>query len=131
MNEKILVIDDEPGIRDLFKYLLEPLGYRIFTAVDGLEGVEMVKKDSFDIIFLDVYMPRMKGPEALKIIKEMKPDQPVIIFSSSSDPEFRFEAEAKNLGAYTCFYKPAGIDEILAVIDEVLNKRGGTHTNGK
>jgi len=123
MKNKILVIDDEQGIRDLFQYLLEPLGYQVFTACDGLEGIEMVKKNEFDIIFLDVHMPKMQGPEVLKIIKEIKPKQIVIIFSSSSDPDYLFESKAKELGAYTCLYKPVDVNEILDIINKALEKK--------
>ncbi len=117
-KKRILIIDDEQGIRDLFRFLLEPDGYEVFTANDGLEGVEMFRNNSFDIVFLDVHMPRMKGPEALRIIKQIKPNQIVIIFSSSSDPSFVFESKAKQLGAYTCLYKPVNISEILKVIGD-------------
>ena len=128
MKKKILVIDDEKGIRDLFRFLLEPQGFDVSTADDGIEGIEMVKKDSFDIIFLDVHMPRMQGPEALKIIKRLHPDQIVIIFSSSSDPNFTFESEARELGAYTCLYKPVDIEDILKVIKKALKMNGIEYT---
>lgn len=119
MGKKLLIVDDEKGIRDLFHFLLEPQGFEVFTANDGVEGVEMVKKDAFDIIFLDVHMPRMRGPEALKIIKQLRPNQVVIVFSSSSDPTFTFENKAKELGAHTCLYKPFNVDEILKIIKQV------------
>ncbi|OGS20671.1 MAG: hypothetical protein A3J83_05090 [Elusimicrobia bacterium RIFOXYA2_FULL_40_6] len=122
---RILIVDDEQGIRDLFKFLLEPLGYQVFTAIDGVEGVEMVEKESYDIVFLDVHMPRMRGPEALKVMKQLKPNQPVVIFSSGSDPRRIFEEEAKELGAYTCIYKPVEIDEILKIIEEVVIIKAG------
>jgi len=125
MNEKpkILIIDDEQGIRDLFCLLLQPMGYQVLTAKDGIEGVEVFKKEKVDIVFLDVHMPGLQGPAVLKIIKQMKPEQIVIIFSSSSDPNFVFESEAKNLGAYTCLYKPFDIDGILNIINEVQNRK--------
>lgn len=120
MKKKILIIDDEQGIRDLFRFMLEPQGFEVFTANDGLEGVGMVRKDSYDIIFLDVHMPKMQGPEALSIIKQVRPDQTVVIFSSSSDPNFAFEKKAKKLGAYTCLYKPVNIDDIMKTIENAL-----------
>ncbi len=123
--KKILVVDDEKGIRDLFKFLLEPQGFAVFTANDGLEGVEMVKKDAFDIIFLDVHMPRMRGPEALKIIKQLRPTQIVVVFSSSSDPTYTFENKAKELGAYTCLYKPVDINEIFTIIEKATTYQRG------
>lgn len=119
MKEKILVVDDEKGIQDLFRFVLEAEGYEVFTADNGLEGLEMAKKHDFTVIFLDVHMPVMKGPEALRSIKKIKPKQNVVICSSSSDPTFSFEKEAKNLGAYVCLYKPVEMDEIIHLIKEV------------
>lgn len=121
-KSRILVIDDEEGIRDLFCLLLQPLGFEVITAKDGIEGIEIFKKDNIDIVFLDVHMPRLQGPAVLKLIKQMKPDQIVVIFSSSSDPDFTFESEAKKLGAYTCVYKPFDIEGILKIINEVQSK---------
>ena len=129
-KKKVLVIDDEQGIQDLFCFLLEPQGFKVFTANDGLKGIEMVRKNSFDIVFLDVHMPKMGGPEALKIIKRIRPDQIVVVFSSSSDPDYVFENKAKQLGAYTCLYKPVDIDDILKVIEKALSKRKGDLPNG-
>lgn len=120
-RKKILVIDDEQGIRDMFRFLLEPEGFEVFTANDGVEGIEMVKKDNFDIVFLDVHMPRMRGPEALAHIKQIKPNQVVVIFSSSSDPNYVFESEAHKFGAYTCLYKPVDVNELLEIINKILN----------
>lgn len=129
MKTKVLIIDDEQGIRDLFKFLLEPRGFEVDTAVDGLEGVEKFKKDNYNIVFLDVHMPKMAGPEVLKAIKQIKPVQIVVIFSSSSDPNYEFESKAKDLGAYTCLYKPCEIEEILRVIEEAV-KLNGRSLNG-
>ncbi len=123
--KKVLVIDDERGIRDMFCFLLEPEGFHVSTAKDGEEGVEIIKKESFDLVFLDVHMPKMCGPEALSIIKQIRPEQIVIIFSSSSDPNFTFESVARELGAYACLYKPVDIDEILDLIKKVSNGKEG------
>jgi DNA-binding NtrC family response regulator len=126
MDKKILIADDEEGIRDLFRFLLEPQGFEVFTACDGVEAVEVVKKNFLDIVFLDVHMPEMRGPEALKIIKKIKPEQVVVIFSSSSDPNFVFESEAKQHGAFECMYKPFNIDDLLEIIERAL---GGISTD--
>lgn len=123
MKKKILIADDEQGIRDLFRFLLEAEDFEVYTANDGFEAVEMVRNESFDIVFLDVHMPRMRGPEALKKIKELNPSQPVVIFSSSSDPNYIFESESKNYGAFDCLYKPFNIDDLLKVIESVLKQK--------
>ncbi len=125
MDKKILIADDEEGIRDLFRFILEPRGFEVFTAHDGEEAVEIVKKNNLDIVFLDVHMPVMRGPEALKIIKEIKPELVVVIFSSSSDPNFVFESEAMKLGAFDCMYKPFNIDDLLQIIERILGEPSG------
>lgn len=118
----ILVVDDEDGIRDMVKFLLEPMGYAVSSAVDGLDAVQMVEKNKYDIILLDVHMPRMRGPETLEKIKEIHPSQIVIIFSSSSDPYYVFEAGAKQKGAFDCIYKPFELHDLLGVIDSAQKK---------
>ncbi|MBN1621976.1 MAG: response regulator [Endomicrobiales bacterium] len=120
---KILVVDDEAGVRDLITYLLESMGYIIRTAKDGLEAVEIVANEEFDIIFLDVHMPNMKGTEALESIKKIRPKQTVIIFSSSSDPYYVFESQAKQKGAFDCLYKPFELDDLLNVINKAVNNK--------
>jgi DNA-binding NtrC family response regulator len=117
MDKKVLIADDEEGIRDLFRFLLEPEGFEVYTARNGIEAVEVVKNNYLDIVFLDVHMPGMRGPEALSIIKKIKPEQTVVIFSSSSDPNFVFESEAKEHGAFDCMYKPFNIDDLLEIIE--------------
>jgi DNA-binding NtrC family response regulator len=123
MKKRILIADDEQGIRDLFRFLLEEQGFEVFTACDGMEAVEMVEKHTFDLVFLDVHMPKMRGPEAIKKIKEINPEQIVVIFSSSSDPYLIFETQAEQNGAFECLYKPFSIDSMLNVIKRALGER--------
>lgn len=118
MKKKILIIDDEKGIQEMMQYFLSNEGFEVDTADNGKEGVELVKKNKYDFIFLDVHMPVMRGPEALAEIKKIKPEQIVFICSSSSDPEFSFEMKAKEMGASFCFYKPVDINDILNIISE-------------
>ncbi|HEX3046089.1 MAG TPA: response regulator [Bacillota bacterium] len=122
MKKRLLIADDEQGIRDLFCFLLESQGFEVFTVGDGLAAVEMVQKQMFDLVFLDIHMPKLKGPEALKRIKGIYPDLTVVIFSSSCDPEFIYETEAKQNGAFDCLYKPFNIDDLMAVIARALHE---------
>lgn len=115
-NKTILVIDDEKGYRDFYKFILEPIGYTVSTASDGEEGLKMALEHNYDLILLDVHMPKMRGPEVLTAIKKEKPNQTVVIFSSSSDPTFSFENTAKEMGAFDCLYKPIDLEDILAVM---------------
>ncbi len=121
----ILVVDDEQGIRDLFKFMLEPEGFKIDTAEDGEKGLELYEKGKYDIVFLDVHMPKMRGPEALKKIKKINPGQEVVVFSSSSDPEFIFEKQAEKAGAAKCIYKPFTVDEVLKIVNNIMEGKDG------
>lgn len=116
----ILIADDEPGFRDLFCFTLEPLGYEITTVADGLQALEAIRRRPFDLVVLDVHMPRMGGPEALTRIRELRPDQRVIVLSSSSDASHSFETLATASGASACLFKPVEIDELIAAIERAI-----------
>lgn len=84
----VLVIDDDEGIRNALKehFEREPRGYNVLTAADGVEGVEVftAHKDAIGLVMSDWDMPRMSGVDALRKIKELKPEVPVILMSAKS-----------------------------------------------
>ena len=123
-TKSLLIIDDEKGYRDFYKFILTPLGFTVSTAEDGAIGLQMAVENDYDIILLDVHLPKLRGPEVLAGIKNVKPEQIVIIFSSSSDPSFNFETRAKELGAFDCLYKPVDLDDILKTINRAQALRG-------
>ena len=116
----VLVVDDEQGYRDLFTFMLEPMGIQVTCVTNGLEALEKVKEKVFDLILMDVHMPELNGIEALKRIKSMLPEQRVVIFSSSSDPEFNKEKEAHKIGV-ECLFKPVDASEIERVLKKALD----------
>ncbi len=124
MPKTILVADDEPGFRDLFPYLLEPMGFEVTCVKDGVEAVETIQQKSFDLILMDIHMPRMGGLEALKKIKAIRPGQKVIICSSSSDPSYAREKEALESGAFGCLLKPVEMTEFEQALKKALNEKG-------
>lgn len=77
--KKILVADDEMAIRLLYSEELKEEGYEVFTASNGREALEIVEKEPLDLVILDIKMPEMDGIEALRQIKEKKPDLPVLL----------------------------------------------------
>ena len=117
MAKTILAVDDEIGFRDLYTYMLTPLGFEVTCAEDGLQAVEKIQQRPYDLVLMDIHMPRMTGPEALKKIKSLRPHQKVIIFSSSSDPTYSMENEALKEGAIDCLLKPVDVDRIQKVIN--------------
>jgi CheY-like chemotaxis protein len=76
---KILVADDEMAIRLLYSEELKEEGYEVYTAANGREALEIVEKMPLDLVILDIKMPEMDGIEALRQIKERKPDLPVLL----------------------------------------------------
>ena len=117
---KILVVDDEIGFRQMFTFLLEPLGFEVTCVENGLEAVKKVEEQAYDLILMDVHMPILTGPEALKKIKALRPSQKVVILSSSSDPEHVCESTAENERAIICLYKPLELDDIQMVLEKAL-----------
>ena len=124
-RQSILIADDEQGFRDLFPFTLEPLGYEVVVAADGQEALDQVRRRSFDLVVLDVHMPRMDGLATLTRIRELRPAQRVVIMSSSSDPDQTFESRATEAGATSCLFKPVELDEIVRAIEQALTQRVG------
>jgi two-component system, response regulator, stage 0 sporulation protein F len=77
--KKILVADDEMAIRLLYSEELKEEGYEVYTASNGREALDIVEKTPLDLVILDIKMPEMDGIEALRQIKERKPDLPVLL----------------------------------------------------
>jgi CheY-like chemotaxis protein len=119
VERNILIVDDEQGFHDLFRFILEPLGFTVSSAYNGVEGLERLKERDYDIAFLDVHMPKMTGPELLKLIKGIKPSQVVVIMSSGSDPRQAFEKAAKDMGAAACMFKPFELDQIMKNLESI------------
>src|SRR5437868_1061194 len=84
---KILVIDDEQGIRNLLDTLLRMKGYDVVLAASGRKGVELVRRERPDVVVLDLNMPEMGGIAVLQQIRTLKPDQPVIVLTGAGTPE--------------------------------------------
>ncbi len=81
MNYKILVVDDEAPVRELFNDLFKKEGCLVKTASTGEESVEMIAKEDFEVVLMDIKLSGMSGLEALKKIKELKPETVVIMIT--------------------------------------------------
>lgn len=116
---KILVVDDEIKIREIIKEYAEFEGYEVAQAEDGMQAVEMVKNQGFDIIIMDVMMPKLDGYSACKEIRKIK-QIPVIMLSARGeeyDKLFGFE-----IGVDDYVVKPFSPKELMARIRAVLNR---------
>ncbi len=110
-SRRVLVIDDEPVLRTTFKYLLEDLGYRVWVAANGREGIECFTRVLPDLVITDMLMPELDGFETIRQIRTVCPALPIIAMSAVFD-ELRMEREL-TAGITCCVQKP--IDERVLV----------------
>lgn len=116
---KVLLIDDEIDYTQPMAFWLESKGYSVTVAPDGKSGIESIKKDEPDIIFLDLKMPVMDGIETLRNIRGFNKNLPVIIITVEYANEEKFE-EAKRLGTSGYFPKKGSFEELERIIEVTL-----------
>ncbi|MBA3466036.1 MAG: sigma-54-dependent Fis family transcriptional regulator [Gemmatimonadaceae bacterium] len=119
MSRRILVIDDEQGIRAALGQLLEFEGYEVRTVANATDGIAEYLKWKPQLVFLDVKMAGMDGLEALKRIRELDPTATVVIISGHAT--IRTAVEATQLGAYEILEKPLDTDRILVMLRNALS----------
>lgn len=117
-KRKILVVDDEESIRELYREELEDEGYEVAVASNGFDAIEKVKAIPVDIVVLDIKMPGMDGIKALNEIKALRKDLPVILCSAYG--EFRQDFSSWISDGYVV--KSADIEELKRTIAEMLKK---------
>jgi len=113
----ILIVDDRIEDRETLRDILAGRGYRTVLAKDGYEAVGFVEKGNFDVILLDIKMPKMDGIKTMERIKEFKPEAGIIMMTAYSMEEFVEDSLRK--GAYTCLFKPIDVERMLEAIQKV------------
>lgn len=120
--KRILVIDDEPEIRELLKDKLERSGYEVVTACDGNEGVRLFRKDPTDLIITDIIMPQKEGVEVIQELHSEYPQLKIMAISGGgqhTSMQFCLKL-AQSLGAVRTFNKPFKLSEVVAAIREEI-----------
>ena len=117
---KILIVDDEGSIRNTLKDILEFEKYEVHEASDGLECLVKLKKDEYDVIIMDIKMPKMDGMEALERVQLLAPDTPVIMISGHASIDTAVEAVKK--GAFDFISKPPDLNRMLITIRNAMDK---------
>jgi two-component system nitrogen regulation response regulator NtrX len=115
---KILIIDDEPGIRRTLASILEDEHYEVHTAEDALLGLEFLEQEPVNLIFLDVLLPRLGGLEALERIRKNQPGTEVVVISGHANVDMA--VRAVKLGAFDFLEKPLSLDKVLTVCHNAL-----------
>jgi DNA-binding NtrC family response regulator len=117
---KILIIDDEKSIRKTLREILEYEKYQVDEAADGVEGLNMVQKEKYDIVLCDIKMPKMDGIEVLEKIMQLAADMPVVMVSGHGNIETAVEAVKK--GAFDFIAKPLDLNRLLVTIRNAMDK---------
>lgn len=121
VNDKILVADDEPSMREFLDIMLKKEGYRVSLAANGEEVVRLAERDIFDLILLDIRMPRLDGISVLKRVKALSPETIVIMITAFASADTAIQAMRE--GAYDYITKPFKVDEIRLIIRNALEKK--------
>jgi len=121
IKDKILVIDDEAGIRSSLRGILEDEGYMIKTSETGESGLKLLKKQYFDLILLDIWLPEINGIEVLKKIKKMDENPQVVMISGHGTIETA--VKATKLGAYDFLEKPLSLEKVVLTVKNALKQK--------
>ncbi|MBI5475751.1 MAG: sigma-54-dependent Fis family transcriptional regulator [Ignavibacteriales bacterium] len=119
---KILIVDDEVALITLLKEELQDAGgYEVDLAFDGAEAINLIQKSLYDVVLLDMKMPRVDGREVLKFIQDNSPSSHVIILSQYAD--IKMAVETTKLGAYEVLGKPYDIDQVEQTIQRAIERK--------
>lgn len=118
---RILVVDDEPGVRDLTVEILRRSGYSSHGVPTARHALELLDEEPFDLVVSDVMMPEMTGIEFLYELRDRRPELPVVLMTGGSNEPER-TAKAVELGAARLLYKPFSHAELNAVVEEALGR---------
>jgi DNA-binding NtrC family response regulator len=119
-SERILIVDDEEGMRRLLGRILTREGYDTTTAANGAEALRLVASERFDLVVTDIKMPEMDGLQLLQEIREYEPSLPVIVITAYGTIENA--VQALRAGAYDYIAKPFETDEIKLTVAKVLER---------
>ncbi len=118
-SPRILIVDDEPIVREAIRDWLVDAGYSVTTAETGERALEIVAEQDFGLVILDVRLPGKTGIRVLQEMKEMKPDIKAIIITAYASPDMR--TEAMELGAIHYLTKPIAPDQLEKLAQEALS----------
>ncbi len=120
---KILIIEDEAAIRRVLVKILseENSAYELTQAQDGLEGIEKIRDQDFDLVLCDIKMPKMDGVEVLQAAKKIKPETPMVMISGHGDLDTA--VQTMRLGAFDYISKPPDLNRLLNTVRIALNSK--------
>src|SRR3990167_4282721 len=118
---KVLIVDDERGMREFLTIMLQKEEYKVTSAGSGKEALEYIAQQTYDIVITDIRMPQITGLDVLKAVKESSPETTVIVITAYASTETAVEAMKQ--GAYDYITKPFKIEEIRLIVRNALERR--------
>jgi CheY-like chemotaxis protein len=118
---RVLITDDDVGMRDLLIIFMSLMGYQVDAADNGLKALNILKEASYDVVITDGFMPEMTGFELCRIVRERFPHIFIIGLTGSSKIQ-----EFESAGAHACFYKPVQFHELQQVMESFFETRQAT-----
>jgi two-component system response regulator PilR (NtrC family) len=119
--DRVLIVDDEKGMRDFLAIMLKKEGYAVSQAESAEKASDLISRGEFDLVISDISMPGQSGLEVLRQAKGSNPDTPVIMITAYASTESA--VEALKLGAYDYIIKPFDVEEMRIVVRNALEKR--------
>ncbi|MBU1044887.1 MAG: response regulator [Candidatus Omnitrophica bacterium] len=116
-NFSVLVVDDEPVLRETVKRILFDEGFNVFVAADGKSAIEVAKNQDLDAALLDIKLPDINGVEVFERIKVLRPNLKAVIMTAFEIKEL--VNRAFELGAFACLHKPFDIKKLLHILNEI------------
>ena len=115
---KIMVVDDDQGMRITLEGIIEEEGYDVVGAEDGYQAIELARETPFALIFMDIKMPGINGVDTYRELKKIRPESVVVMMTGFSVEEL--VKEALNEGAYAVVYKPFDMHQIIDIMQAML-----------
>ena len=111
-QRRVLVVDDEPGMRETLVDILEDAGYEVVAAVDGQAALDTVREHPVDVVVMDVQMPKQDG---VSVLARLRPPPPVVIMMTAYALEERLRA-AVDTNAFAILHKPFPVGRLLSLV---------------
>jgi anti-anti-sigma factor len=124
-RRKILIIDDEEGIRKMMRLALERAGYEVLDAPDGRQGLKIYSQCLPDLVITDIFMPEMEGLETIMALRRENPTVKIISISGGGSCRYDYLPAALKLGALRAIAKPFSLRELLSTVLDLLEIHSG------